>query len=107
MSPEAHRLLTCRELPAILTTDQASILSGFPEHSLPILAAAKILVPLNDYGVNTVKVYFTEDVLDLRRNRNRVLKAVRSVYDHWRRLNELKKKRKGNQGADGTPLPSA
>jgi hypothetical protein len=106
MSPEAYRLLTCQHLPATLTTDQASILSGFAEHSLPILASAKILVPLNDYGGNTVKVYFTEDVLDLRSNRNRVLKAVRHVYDHWRHLNELKKKKKGNLGDGGTPPPA-
>jgi hypothetical protein len=72
---------------ARITAEIAAILLGFNKDEMPILAQRKILVPLNAYGTNTVKMYATVEVLALAANRELLAKATRAVYEANRAKN--------------------
>lgn len=87
MNELARLILSLPRHQARITTEIAAILLGFAKDDMPILARRKILVPLNDYGTNTVKVYATVDVLALAASREQLAKATRAVYEANRAKN--------------------
>jgi hypothetical protein len=87
MNELARIILTLLRLPGKIDAEIAAILVGFNKEDMPILARRKLLVPLNAYGTNTVKVYATVEVLAFAANRALLAKATRAVYEANRAKN--------------------
>ena len=81
MNPDKAQFLNLREKPARVSGTETSWGIGCNETDLPILAAKGILTPLNDYGVNTVKMYAWADIVDLKSDRKRLLRLTRAIYE--------------------------
>ena len=87
MNELARIILTLLRLPGKIDVEIAAILVGFNKEDMPILARRKLLVPLNAYGTNTVKVYAAVEVLAFAANRELLAKATRAVYEANRAKN--------------------
>ena len=53
---EKFALLNCRRLPGRLNTTETAVLLGVQDHDVPILTAAKLLVPLGKPAANAPSI---------------------------------------------------
>ena len=78
------------QLPARLTSEQASWVLNCQPHDVPILVAAKLLKPLGNPPPNCVKFFATLDVLELAKDRTWLAKLTSTLTQHWQRKNRRK-----------------
>ena len=101
---EIQLLLTCRRLPARLTTGETAVLLGFSEHDIPTLIGGKLIEPLGRPAPNSPKYFAAADVLERANNREWLSKATRAVSNHWRFKNERRGAGQVNSGANAEHL---
>lgn len=86
----AIALLNCRRLPGRLNTSETALLLGVQEHDIPVLAAAKLIVPLGKPASNAPKYFAAVDVLACARDPKWLAEATKSLARHWARKNQRK-----------------
>lgn len=88
-------------LPGTLLAEQVSALFGFQPHDIPVLVAAKLLVPLGNPTPTSVKHFAASDVVAKAANRKWLHRAVNCIYRHWRKnhqhRNNKPKESKGHE----------
>jgi hypothetical protein len=81
------------QLPARLTAEQAAWVLNCQPHDVPALVAAKLLKPLGNPPPNGIKFFSTEDVLELTKDRNWLVRMSSTIYQHWQKKNSASKNR--------------
>ena len=79
------------EPPARLNVDQTAWALNFQAHDIPVLVAAKLLKPLGHPPANGAKMFFTDEVLALKKDRAWLAKATDTIHKHWQEKNQCKK----------------
>ncbi len=106
MRDDQHRFLNILgQLPARLTVEQAAWVLNCQAHDVPILVAARLLKPLGNPQPNSVKYFATSELLELTRDRAWLSKATSALCNHWRKKNEQRKARKGDEHHRSIPFP--
>jgi hypothetical protein len=95
--------VTLLVLPARLNSGQTARLHGFAEHDVPILIAAKLLIPLGKPAPNGPKYFARVDVLSYAEDRDWLNRATKTLTKHWQKKNEQLRNKREKQGqrADG------
>ena len=75
---------------ARLDAAQTALILGFTEHDIPILVAAKLLLPLGKPVPNATKYFATCDIEVLATNKQWLEDATQALYDYWKGKNERK-----------------
>ena len=92
MRDDQHRFLVLLgKLPARLTAEQVAWALNCQPHDVPILVVARLLKPLGNPTLNSVKYFSAEDILELSRDRAWLAKVTNAVVQHWRQKNLRKK----------------
>ena len=81
-------------LPARLNSVQTARLLGFAEHDVPILVAAKLLIPLGNPAHNAPKYFARVDVLSYAEDRNWLNRATKTLSKHWQKKNEQQRNKR-------------
>ncbi|MDD2762411.1 MAG: hypothetical protein PHE83_00395 [Opitutaceae bacterium] len=79
------------QLPARLTAEQAAWVLNCQPHDVPVLVTARLLKPLGNPAPNSVKYFATADVLELAKDRTRLVKVTNAVGQFWKEKNLRKK----------------
>ncbi len=104
MKEEQQRFLTLLgQLPARLTSEQASWVLNCQPHDVPVLVAAKLLKPLGSPPPNCVKFFATLEVLELAKDRSWLAKLTNALNQHWQRKNRRKHDRAAPANCNGHP----
>ncbi|MDB6056299.1 MAG: hypothetical protein JWO95_143 [Verrucomicrobiales bacterium] len=93
MKDNQHQFLQLLRLPARLTAEQAAWVLNCQLHDVPALVAAKLLKPLGNPPPNGIKFFATEDVLELTKDRNWLVRMSSAIYQHWQKKNSAGKNR--------------
>lgn len=105
MKEEQQRFLTLLgQLPARLTSEQASWVLNCQPHDVPVLVAAKLLKPLGSPPPNCVKFFATLEVLELAKDRSWLAKLTNALNQHWQQKNQRKKEHAAAVNGNG-PAP--
>lgn len=80
------------EPPARLTVDQTAWALNFQAHDIPVLVAAKLLKPLGHPPANGIKMFYTVEVLELKKDRVWLTKATDAIHKHWQEKNQRRSK---------------
>jgi len=100
MQDDQHKfMMLLGQLPARLTAEQAAWVLNCQPHDIPELVAAKLLKPLGNPSANAIKFFATADVLDNSKDRQWLVRASVTIYQHWQKKNSTKKSQ-----FDGSPL---
>lgn len=92
MKEEQQRFLALLgQLPARLTSEQASWVLNCQPHDVPVLVAAKLLKPLGNPLPNCVKFFATLELLELTKDRAWLAKLTNTLTQHWQHKNRRKK----------------
>lgn len=98
MREEQHQFMRLLgQLPARLTAEQVAWVINCQPHDVPVLVAALLLKPLGNPASNAVKFFATSEVLELNRDKARLVKVTNAINHHWRQQNEAKKRRSGGE----------
>ena len=73
-----------RGLPARIDVTQTAKLLGFAEHDIPVLMAARKLIPLGDPAPNAPKWFAAIEVIQLATDKEWLHKASKEVSKYWR-----------------------
>ena len=79
------------QLPARLTAEQAAWVLNCGPHDIPALVAAKLLKPLGNPPANGSKYFATADLLEAIKDRNWLVRASTTIYQHWHKKNARQK----------------
>ena len=90
MNSQRLQFLSLRNLPARLTTEEASWLLGFNPHDIPILVAAGLLKPLGQPAQNAVKYFAAVTICELKQDVHWQSRASKEIMHYWRKRNERK-----------------
>jgi hypothetical protein len=90
------------QLPARLTAEQMAWVLNCQPHDVPILVAARLLKPLGNPPLNSVKFFAALEVLELVKDRNWLAKVTNALNQHWQRKNAAKERSPTN----GSKLPA-
>ena len=90
---EVFRLLSVRRLPGRLPQAETAVLLGFSEQDVTTLVGSKLIEPLGQPVPNAPKYFSASDVNERVNNRAWLVKATRTVTNHWRSKNLRKCKR--------------
>jgi len=105
MRDDQHRfLMLSRQLPARLTAEQSAWLLNCQPHDIPTLVTAKLLKPLGNPPQNGIKFFSTEDLIELTKDRNWLVRATVAINQHWHKQGVQKRSR---SLAAMAPLPLA
>lgn len=80
-------MLQLHRLPGRINAQQTAVLLGFQVHDVPVLVAAKLLVPLGGPSKVAPKWFSSAEVELLRQNTRFLAKATRAVSQRWRNRN--------------------
>ena len=73
-----------RGLPARIDVMQTAKLLGFAEHDIPILMAARKLIPLGEPASNAPKFFAAVEIIQFAMDKEWLHKASKEVSRHWR-----------------------
>jgi len=108
MREDQHRfLMLLGQLPARLTAEQAAWVLNCQAHDVPALVAARLLKPLGNPAPNSIKFFATADLLELVKNRNWLIRASNTIYQHWHKKNTGKKDRSLVESTNGRGFETA
>lgn len=79
-----------RQLPARLTAEQAAWVLNCQVHDIPALVNAKLLKPLGNPSQNSTKYFATIDILEMMKDRARLVKMTQTIANHWQKQNSRK-----------------
>lgn len=97
MKEDQLRLLSLLgQLPARLTAEQTAWVLNCQPHDIPALVNARLLKPLGNPAQNGTKFFATTDILELLKDRSRLVKMTNCINQHWRNQNARKKNGKTN-----------
>src|SRR5438093_1532723 len=85
---EKIALLNCRRLPGRLNTSETALLLGIQEHDIPVLVAAKLILPLGKPASNAPKYFASVEVAANAENPKWLSEATKALAMYWRRKNE-------------------
>jgi hypothetical protein len=71
-------------LPARIDVTQTAKLLGFAEHDIPILMAARKLIPLGEPATNAPKFFAAVEVIQFTMDKEWLHKATKEVSRRWR-----------------------
>jgi hypothetical protein len=80
-------LLNCRRLPGRLNTSETALLLGVHEHDVPVLVAARLLLPLGKPAPNAPKYFASVEVAANAENAQWLAEATKALAKHWFRKN--------------------
>ena len=104
MKEEQQRFLALLgQLPARLTSEQASWVLNCQPHDVPVLVAAKLLKPLGNPPPNCVKFFATLEVLELAKDRAWLAKLTNTLTQHWQHKNRRKQAHAPAMNGNGHP----
>ncbi len=92
---ERSFLLNVARLPARVDSNGAAILLGFSAHDIPVLVAAKLLVPLGRPRPTSVKYFCVADLAIHAGNAAWLTRATTCVGAYWEAKNGRRRKTKG------------
>lgn len=81
-------VLNCRRLPGRLNATEAAILLGVKEHDIPVLIAAKSLLPLGKAARNAPKYFAAVTIEAHSQNPDWLSNATRTLAKHWAKKND-------------------
>ena len=84
---ERVALLNCRRLPGRLNTSETALLLGVHEHDVPVLVAARLLLPLGKPAPNAPKYFASVEVVANAENPQWLAEATKALAKHWFRKN--------------------
>ena len=87
-TPEKFAVLSCRRLPARLNMSEAAVVLGFQDHDIPVLVAARLLIPLGKPAQNAPKYFAAVEILERASNSEWLSSATKAIAKHWRRKNQ-------------------
>jgi hypothetical protein len=94
MNDERHRfLMLSGQLPGRLTAEQTAWLLNCQTHDMPGLIAARLIKPLGNPPPNGIKFFSTADIVELTKDRSRLVKITIAINDYWRKMNVNKRRR--------------
>jgi hypothetical protein len=94
MKDEQHRfLMLSGQFPGRLTAEQTAWLLNCQTHDMPGLIAARLIKPLGNPPPNGIKFFATADIIELTKDRSRLVKITIAINDHWRKMNVNKRRR--------------
>lgn len=102
MSPDEKDFLMVRERIARYALNQTALALGFQVHDIPVLVAARLLVPLGRPAPNAPKYFARCEIEILANDRKWLDKATDAIYRHWRGKNQ--KKRSSGRAEDREPV---
>ena len=92
MRDDQHQfLMLLGQLPARLTAEQAAWVLNCGPHDIPALIAARLLKPLGNPPANGIKYFATADLLEAVKDRNWLVRASATIYQHWQKKNARQK----------------
>jgi len=108
MRDDQHKfLLLLGQLPARLMAEQTAWVLNCQVHDIPALVAAKLLKPLGNPSQNSTKYFATVDIMELMKDRARLVKLTQTIAQHWQKQN-ARKQQPGQPPVNGQPsLPAA
>src|SRR5256884_9801818 len=89
--PEKFALLNCRRLPGRLNTSETALLLGVQEHDIPVLVAARLILPLGKPASNVPKYFASVEVLANAENPDWLARATWSLAKFWQKKNQRKR----------------
>ncbi len=95
-------LMQLGQPPARLTGEQTAWVLNCQPHDIPILLAARLLKPLGNPAVNSIRFFATSDVLELARDRSWLAKMTATIYAHWHDKNARQRSRAAARTQRGT-----
>ena len=106
MRDDQHKfLMLLGQLPARLTAEQAAWVLNCQVHDVPALVAAKLLKPLGNPSQNSTKYFATIDILELMKDRARLVKMTHTIAQHWQKQN-ARKHQTMQPPVNGQPSPA-
>ncbi len=90
MSNEQVQFLNLQRPPGRLNVSQAAWFLGFQSHDIPILMKARLLKPLGNPTLQSVKYFSLNELEVLRNNRDWYSKACDVLARHWQHKNGRK-----------------
>ena len=92
MREDQHQFLTLLgQLPARLTAEQTAWVLNCQVHDIAALIAARLLKPLGNPPANGIKYFATADLLEAVKDRNWLVRASTTIYQHWQKKNARQK----------------
>jgi hypothetical protein len=89
---EKFAVLNCRRLPGRLNTSETALLLGVQDHDVPVLVAARLIMPLGKPAPNAPKYFASVEVAANAENPEWLAKATQALARHW----FVKNRRKGS-----------
>jgi hypothetical protein len=86
--------------PARLTSEQVAWVLNCQPHDIPVLIAAKLVKPLGNPPANGIKFFATAEVLEATKSRHWLTKVTATIYQHWQRKNQRKRRVPANGSTD-------
>ena len=80
------------QLPARLTAEQTAWVLNCQPHDVPVLVAARLLKPLGNPPLNSVKFFAALEVLEQVRDRAWLAKVTNALNQYWQKKNAAKRK---------------
>lgn len=87
---EKFALLNCRRLPGRLNTLETALLLGVQEHDIPVLVAARLILPLGKPASNAPKYFASVEVVANAADSEWLSKATKALARYWQRKNVWK-----------------
>ena len=84
---EKLAVLNCRRLPGRLNTSDTAVLLGIHEHDVPVLVAARLLLPLGKPAANAPKYFAAVEVTARAKDCEWLAEATKVLAKHWLRKN--------------------
>src|SRR5438309_10914228 len=88
---EKLAVLNCRRLPGRLNTSETALLLGVQEHDIPVLVAARLILPLGKPAANAPKYFASVEVAANAENPQWLAEATKALAKHWLRKNQRKR----------------
>jgi hypothetical protein len=88
---ERLAVLNCRRLPGRLNTSETALLLGVQEHDIPVLVAARLILPLGKPAPNAPKYFASVEVAANAENAEWLAQATRALARHWLTKNTRKR----------------
>src|SRR5437868_11764635 len=87
---EKLAILNCRRLPGRLNTSETALLLGVQEHDIPVLVAARLILPLGKPAPNAPKYFASVEVAANSENPQWLAEATKALAKHWLAKNTRK-----------------
>jgi hypothetical protein len=99
MSEDQHRfMILLRQVPARLTVEQVAWVLNCQAHDVPVLVAARLLKPLGNPPLNSVKYFAALELLEQVKDRAWLCRVTNGLNQHWQVRNAARKARLGRAG---------